>query len=177
MCGTPEYLAPEILAKKGHGKAVDWYSLGALMYEMLTGLPPYYSRERRTLFEQIRHGELSIPDYVSTVARDLLRKLLVRDPARRLGSSRKDGMEVMEHEFYASVQWRALLQRRVSVPFRPLDHLESNLDLRFFDEEFTTEPQQLQLQHPGGYFKQAMAKPLHRSCRIFSWKGFRGATC
>merc|ERR1711937_1071322 len=67
MCGTPEYLAPEILGKLGHGKAVDWYTLGALMYEMLTGLPPFYTRDRAKLFERIRRGELAYPSYITPV--------------------------------------------------------------------------------------------------------------
>merc|ERR1712232_606255 len=84
MCGTPEYLAPEVLDKKGHGKAVDWYALGALSFEMLTGLPPYYSRDRETLFDRIRHAELKYPAYITEHARDWMQSLLARDPAKRL---------------------------------------------------------------------------------------------
>merc|ERR1740116_291690 len=68
MCGTPEYLAPEILNKQGHGKAVDWYSLGALLFEMLTGLPPFYTKDRNKLFDRIRNAELKYPAHMSRIA-------------------------------------------------------------------------------------------------------------
>merc|ERR1712232_1180632 len=108
MCGTPEYLAPEILDKRGHGKGVDWYSLGALTYEMLTGLPPFYTRDREKLFERIRRSELSYPSYISPVAKSLLVSLLALDPAKRLGGGPGDGDEVKSHPFFAGIDWAAV---------------------------------------------------------------------
>ena len=72
MCGTPEYLAPEMLSREGHGMPVDWYSLGALMFEMLTGLPPYYTRDRQQLFERIKCATLHYPHFLSNVAKDIM---------------------------------------------------------------------------------------------------------
>jgi len=138
MCGTPEYLAPEILNKSGHGKAVDWYSLGAIMYEMLTGLPPFYTRDREKLFERIRRGELAYPSYITPVTKSLLQHLLQGDPTQRLGCS-NDGDEVKAHPFFSGIEWVAIQQRRVTPPFKP-QVTQGSGDVKYFEKEFVDLP-------------------------------------
>jgi serine/threonine protein kinase len=137
ICGTPEYLSPEILAKQPHGKAVDWYTLGALCYEMLTGLPPFYTKDREKLFERIRTAELPYPTYLSPEARSLLEGLLQRDPARRLGSV-GDAEEIKNHPFFAGTDWNAVYEKRYVPPFKPT--LTSDTDVQYFDKEFVSLP-------------------------------------
>mmetsp|Transcript_8208 Transcript_8208/g.24166 ORF Transcript_8208/g.24166 Transcript_8208/m.24166 type:complete len:328 (-) Transcript_8208:468-1451(-) len=138
MCGTPEYLAPEILDKKGHGKAVDWYSIGALTYEMLTGLPPFYTKDRQKLFERIKRGELQYPDYVTPLAKEFLRLLLQRSPDNRLGGGSAGGEEVKCHRFFGDLDWIALEERRIQPPFRP--NLGRSDDVKYFEKDFVGQP-------------------------------------
>lgn len=119
MCGTPEYMAPEVLAQQGHGFCVDYWGLGMLTYEMMTGLPPWYTTDRAKLFRRLRSAPLDIPSYFSSASASFTSALLERNPRRRLGVT---GIRpAMEHEFFKSISWRALYGRRVEAPIRPCE--------------------------------------------------------
>ena len=121
FCGTPEYLAPEVLARQGHGFAVDWWGLGALLYEMLTGLPPWYSRDRQQMFASIRNDPLVIPNYVAPEIQRLIVGLLDKDPRSRLGGRGGDAQEIREHSIFRYVGWDQLYEKRVIPPWKPGD--------------------------------------------------------
>ncbi|CAE7331506.1 gad8 [Symbiodinium sp. KB8] len=138
------YLAPEMLinrkTRKGYGKAVDWWSLGTLVFEMLTGWPPFYDKSLRRMCEQILRADLRFPPgcAASAEARDLIRQLLRRDPLRRLGSGAGGADEIRAHPFFASMDWDALASRELKPPFCP--RVESDTDIANFDTTFTAEP-------------------------------------
>eukprot|EP00588_Corethron_pennatum_P008374 CAMPEP_0194290680 /NCGR_PEP_ID=MMETSP0169-20130528/41813_1 /TAXON_ID=218684 /ORGANISM="Corethron pennatum, Strain L29A3" /LENGTH=628 /DNA_ID=CAMNT_0039038347 /DNA_START=567 /DNA_END=2453 /DNA_ORIENTATION=- len=119
MCGTPEYMAPEMLCSSGHGFCVDYWELGMLSFEMMTGLPPWYTTDRSRLFRRIKGAALVVPPNIKADAENYVRKLLVRDPYQRLGF---DGPhEIQAHRFFRSVHWDQLLDRRCQPPIRPCE--------------------------------------------------------
>ena len=136
FCGTPEYIAPEVLLRLGHGRAVDWWSLGALLFEMITGLPPFYSRNREIMFEKIMKADLVFPPGMSESAKDILSKLLVRDPIKRLGSGEGDADELKQHPYFADIDWKNLEKGNVPAPWTPTVY--GSLDTSQFDQEFTS---------------------------------------
>ncbi|KAL0231580.1 hypothetical protein GEMRC1_010984 [Eukaryota sp. GEM-RC1] len=138
FCGTPEYLAPEILRDAGHGKNVDWWSLGTLIYEMLTGLPPFYSQNQSLMYKRILHSELTFPPFLSASAKSLLSGLLQRDVNKRLGTGPTGALKVRAHRFFEGVDWEGLLQRKVKMPFVP--SIKGDDDVSNFDTVFTQEP-------------------------------------
>ncbi|KAI9865137.1 MAG: hypothetical protein M1813_002457 [Trichoglossum hirsutum] len=137
FCGTPEYLAPELLLSQGYTKAVDWWTLGVLLYEMLTGLPPFYDENTNEMYRKILQDPLHFPgpEIVPQTAKDLLTKLLDRNPTTRLGVN--GAAEIKAHPFFHSIDWRKLLQRKYEPTFKP--NVVDALDTANFDREFTSE--------------------------------------
>lgn len=136
FCGTIEYMAPEILTRSGHGKAVDWWSLGALMFDMLTGQPPFTGDNRKKTIEKILKGKLILPAYLTPDARDLIRRLMKRHVAQRLGAT--GAAAIRGHPFFKHVRWDEVFARRLDPPIKP--KLSSEDDVSQFDTRFTLQP-------------------------------------
>lgn len=133
LCGTPEYLAPEIIHNTGHGTAVDWWALGILIYEFLVGEPPFWDRCPMTLYDIICAGKISFPEGFDPVARDIISKLCAVDPKERLGHALQGGTKgVMAHEFFRGVDWDDIYNMRVQPPIIP--QVEREDDTSNFDE-------------------------------------------
>ncbi|XP_014914512.1 serine/threonine-protein kinase Sgk1-like isoform X4 [Poecilia latipinna] len=137
FCGTPEYLAPEVLLGQPYSLAVDWWGLGAVLFEMLSGLPPFYSRSRLEMLENILYSPLQLPSGLSESAHSLLKGLLERNVSKRLGQ-RLDIEELKEHQFFASINWDDLIARKVRPPFIP--KVTSPCDVYYIAPAFTLQP-------------------------------------
>ncbi|KAI4871983.1 hypothetical protein NFI96_034508, partial [Prochilodus magdalenae] len=137
FCGTPEFLAPEVLTDTSYTRAVDWWGLGVLIYEMLVGESPFPGDDEEEVFDSIVNDEVRYPRFLSSEAIAIMRRLLRRNPERRLGSGEKDAEEVKKQPFFRNMDWEALLLRKLPPPFIP--SIGDKEDVSNFDEEFTTE--------------------------------------
>uniref|UniRef100_A0A0K2T1A9 non-specific serine/threonine protein kinase n=1 Tax=Lepeophtheirus salmonis TaxID=72036 RepID=A0A0K2T1A9_LEPSM len=135
FCGTIEYMAPEILTRSGHAKEVDWWSLGALMYDMLTGAPPFTAENRKKTVERILRGRLLLPPYITPDAKDLIKKLLKRQVTCRLGYGPTDAKCIRHHPFFKLIDWGDVINRKLEPPFKP--SLVGDEDVSQFDSKFT----------------------------------------
>jgi len=136
FCGTPEYLAPEILNAQGYNKTIDWWTLGVLLYEMLSGLPPFYDENTDIMYKKILEDPLVFGPEIGPEAQSILTGLLTRDPARRLGAN--GAKAIKKHPFFEKhINFRKLLQKEIQPPFKP--SVASPVDVSNFDTVFTTE--------------------------------------
>ncbi|XP_053263157.1 protein kinase C theta type [Podarcis raffonei] len=137
FCGTPDYIAPEILLGQKYNTSVDWWSFGVLLYEMLIGQSPFHGQDEEELFQSIRMDSPFYPRWLDKDARDLLVKLFVREPERRLGAKGN----IRQHPFFQEINWEAIEARAVEPPFKP--RVKSPGDCSNFDKEFLNEKPRL----------------------------------
>lgn len=137
FCGTPEYLAPEIVTGAGHDKMVDWWALGILLYELTVGIPPFYSQNVNEMYNKIQHGVLRFPPFLSEHCKSLIVGLLNRDPKKRLGAVH-DFDDIKSHPFFAPIDWDKLMKKQIDVPYKP--KVKGPDDTSNFDNTFTNEP-------------------------------------
>ncbi|XP_076976943.1 ribosomal protein S6 kinase alpha-2 isoform X3 [Tamandua tetradactyla] len=136
FCGTIEYMAPEVVNRRGHTHSADWWSFGVLMFEMLTGSLPFQGKDRKETMALILKAKLGMPQFLSPEAQSLLRALFKRNPSNRLGAG-LDGVEdIKRHPFFLTIDWNKLYRKEIKPPFKPA--VGRPEDTFHFDPEFTS---------------------------------------
>ncbi|XP_024116001.1 serine/threonine-protein kinase N2 isoform X2 [Oryzias melastigma] len=154
FCGTPEFLAPEVLTEDNYTRAVDWWGMGVLIYEMLIGESPFPGEDEEEVFDSIVNDDVQYPELLPPDAVSIMQKLLRKNPAKRLGAGERDANEVKGEKFFQLVDWDALLAKKVKPPFVP--SIKQPTDVSNFDSDFTrlqpilsppSQPSSLSAQH------------------------------
>jgi len=130
FCGTPEYLAPEVLDGQEYGNVIDWWCLGTLIFEMLTGLPPFYDEDIQKMYNLKMTADLEIPDNVDDNAKDLIRRFLERSPTARLS----DPEIIKNHPWFLGIDWDKLYKKEIHPPYIPSVTKDST---KMIDRQFT----------------------------------------
>ncbi|XP_042190057.1 ribosomal protein S6 kinase alpha-3 isoform X3 [Callorhinchus milii] len=135
FCGTVEYMAPEVVNRRGHSHSADWWSFGVLMFEMLTGSLPFQGKDRKETMTMIVKAKLGMPQFLSPDSQSLLRMLFKRNPGNRLGAGPDGVEEIKRHPFFSTIDWNKLCRREIHPPFKPASGRPE--DTFYFDPEFT----------------------------------------
>ncbi|XP_034825251.1 cAMP-dependent protein kinase catalytic subunit 1-like [Maniola hyperantus] len=120
LCGTPEYIAPEIIMSKGYSFSVDWWAIGVLIFEMGSGFPPFFASDPSKLYEQILNGHYKCPDSLVPDCKNIIRGLLQVDPTKRLGCLQGGVYEIKSHPWFNDIPWQMIMQQSVPPPFVPV---------------------------------------------------------
>ena len=129
QCGTPEYQAPEIILSRGYNKAVDWWALGVLIYEMAAGYPPFFAEDTLQIYEKIVSGHLRFPAHFSAKLKNLLKCLLQEDSTKRIGNLRNGVSDIKQHRWFKRIDWMAVYEKSIKAPYLPTEEYD------YYDEE------------------------------------------
>ena len=132
LCGTPEYLAPEIILNKGHGKAVDWWTLGILLYEMLVGIDPFSDDDPMKTYQKILKGKINFPKTINKDAKSLIKHLLTQDTTKRFGCLKNGVKDILNHRFFEGFDWKNFVYLSMPAPYKP--EIKSDDDTSNFEK-------------------------------------------